>query len=91
MTHFMPIIEARNKLTRLPEEFEREPETGAVAVTRRGKPVLAVMPWELYESLVETLEILGDAKAMAELRRGIRELAAGRGIPWEKAKRKLRA
>jgi len=25
-----------------------------------SRPVLAVMPWELYESLVETLEILGD-------------------------------
>jgi len=27
---------------------------------------------------------------MATLRQGIREIAAGKGIPWEQAKRKLR-
>ncbi|MBI3697459.1 MAG: type II toxin-antitoxin system prevent-host-death family antitoxin, partial [Acidobacteria bacterium] len=59
MTQSMPIIKARNKLTALPEWFGRQPEAGAVAVTRRGKPVLAVMSWDLYASLVETLEILG--------------------------------
>ena len=89
MTDSMPIIEARNKLTALPGRFEREPETEAVAVTRRGKPVLAILPWELYESIVETLEILGDEKMMATLRQGIREAAEGKGIPWEKAKKKL--
>ena len=89
MTRSIPIIEARNKLTALPEQFEREPGSGAVAVTRRGKPVLALLSWDLYESIVETLEILGDEKMMAALRQGIREAAAGKGIPWEKAKRKL--
>ena len=90
MTQSMPIIEARNKLASLPERFEREPEAGALAVTRRGKPVLAVMSWDLYESIVETLEILGDDEMMAALRQGVREAAAGKHIPWEKAKRKLR-
>ena len=90
MTQSMPIIEARNKLTALPEQFERAPEPGAVAVTRRGKPVLAVLPWELYESIVETLEILSDERQMKALRQGIRQAAAGNAIPWEKAKRKLR-
>jgi antitoxin YefM len=89
MTPTMPIIEARKKLTSLPERFQREPEPGVVAVTRRGKPVLAVMPWDLYESIVETVEILGDEKMMVALRQGIQEAAAGKGIPWEKAKRKL--
>ncbi len=90
MTQSMPIIEARSKLTKLADRFEREPEAGALAVTRRGKPVLALLPWDLYESIVETLEILGDEKMMAALRQGIREAAAGKHIPWEKAKRKLR-
>lgn len=89
MNRSIPIIEARNKLTTLPEEFEREPDMGAVTVTRRGKPVLAIMPWDLYESLVETLEIMGDEKMMASMRQGIREAAEGKSIPWEKAKRKL--
>jgi len=90
MPRAMPIIEARNKLTTLPEEFEREPEIGAVAVTRRGKPVLALMSWEMYESLIETMEILGDEKTMAAFRQGVKEMQEGKGIPWEEVKRKLR-
>jgi antitoxin YefM len=89
MPRTMPIIEARKKLTSLPEEFEREPEMGAVAVTRRGKPVLAVMSWELYESLVETLEILGDEKLLTALREGIEEAAEGKELAWEHAKKEL--
>ena len=90
MTESMPIIEARNKLTSLPERFAGEPGPGAVAVTRRGEPVLAILPWDLYESIVETLEVLSDEELTAALRQGIREIAAGKGIPWERVKRTLR-
>jgi len=82
----MPIIEARNALTSLPEQLGQD---GAVTVTRRGKPVLAVMSWDLYESIVETLEILGDEELMAALRRGVQEVAEGKTSPWEEAKRDL--
>ena len=87
MIRDMPITTARHELTSLPERLERDP--GAVAITRRGKPVLAVMPWELYESLIETLEILGDPELMDALRQSIKEVEAGKGIPWEDAKREL--
>jgi antitoxin YefM len=83
----IPITEARHELTSLPERLAVEP--GAVAITRRGKPVLAVMPWELYESIMETLDILGDEELMTTLRQGIEEIAAGGGIPWEQAKQEL--
>lgn len=85
----MPIIEVRNKLTTFPKHFERHPEKAAVVVTRRGKRVLAVLSWELYESIVETLEILSDEEQMHALKQGIKEVQAGKGIPWNEAKRKL--
>lgn len=83
----IPITEARHELTSLPERLAKEPT--AVTVTRRGKPVLAIMPWEFYESIMETLEIMGDEDFMKSLRQGIREAREGKGIPWEKAKRDL--
>jgi PHD/YefM family antitoxin component YafN of YafNO toxin-antitoxin module len=89
MTQSMPIIEARNKLTTLPEEFQNHPEMGAVEVTRRGKPVLAILPWELYESLIETMEILSDEKLMLSLRKSIQQAKEGKLIPWEKVKEDL--
>jgi prevent-host-death family protein len=81
--------EARNELTALPEKLENQ--QSAAAITRRGKPVLAVMPWDLYESIMETLEILSDEKMTADLHRGIAEVSAGKGVSWEKAKRELAA
>ncbi len=87
MVASMPIIKVRDKLTSLPEELEREP--GAIAVTRRGEPVLAILPWDLYESIVETLEILGDEELMAALRQGIKEADEGKAVSWEQAKKEL--
>jgi antitoxin YefM len=89
MSRTMPIVEARNKLTSLPEQLELEPETGAIAITRRGRPVLAVMSWELYESLVETLEILGDEEMMTALRQGIKDAEEGRTISWEDVRNEM--
>jgi antitoxin YefM len=79
------ISEARNELTSLPETLNEENRT--VAITRRGKPVLAVMPWELYESIMETIEIMGDKELMVSLRQAIEEVAGGKAIPWERAKK----
>ncbi len=83
----MPIIQARKELTRLPEQLG---PAAALTVTRRGKPVLAVMSWDLYESILETLEILGDEEMAIALRQGIREVANGEGILWRQVKKELR-
>lgn len=73
----IPITKARHELTSLPKRLAKEP--GAVAVTRRGKPVLAVMPWDLYQSIAETLEIMGDEDLLAALRKSIKEAEEGEG------------
>lgn len=82
----MTIVEARKRLTQLPEEFASG--TSAVTITRRGKPVMSVMPFELYDSLMETLEIASDPQLMAELRSGIEEARSGRTNSWESVKQK---
>jgi PHD/YefM family antitoxin component YafN of YafNO toxin-antitoxin module len=51
----LTISEARKALLDLPEKLARSPER-AVTVTRRGQPVLAILPWEFHESVVETLD-----------------------------------
>ena len=67
----LTISEARTEFLDLPEKLARQPER-AVIITRRGHPVLAVLPWELYESIVEALEVLSDSELMAELRESIK-------------------
>ena len=89
MTKALSITQVRSQLLGLAEKLNRRSQAGAVVVTKRGRPVLALLPWELYEGLVETLEILGDEDLMKALRRGIKEARAGRVVAWEKVKRDL--
>ena len=76
------ISEIREQITRLPEQIEQEPAE-AVTVTRHGKPVMAILPWELYESIMETLEIMGDAELMAAFRQGVKDMEEGRIQPLD--------
>ena len=80
----LPMVDARRELTKLPERLESKP--GTVAVTRRGKPVLAIMTWDDYEAIMETLDILSDEEAITQLRRSIKEVKEGKTISWEEAK-----
>ena len=80
------MVEARRRLTNLPEEMAKHPEMGVVKITRRGKPVLAVMSWELYESVSETLEIMSDPEMMAAVSQGAQDLEQGNIHRWEKVK-----
>jgi hypothetical protein len=57
----------------------------------RTEPVLAVMPWDLFESIVETLEIMGDMDMMDALRRGIEDVQAANLVPIEQVKAELTA
>ncbi len=49
-----------------------------LAITRRNKEVMAVMSWELYEGLLETLEVLSDPELMGNLKKGIEDVKTGR-------------
>jgi prevent-host-death family protein len=82
-------MEARKQFTSLPELLVHNGQVDVAEITRRGKPVLAVMPWELYETLSETLEILGDAELMPLLRQSIHEIQSSTLIPWQDAKKEL--
>ena len=89
MPHTLSIMEARKQLTSLPETLFHNGQLDVLEITRRGKPVLAVLPWELYEAVSETLEVLGDKELMAQLRQSISEMDSGKLISWQDAKQEL--
>ncbi|HEU0021038.1 MAG TPA: type II toxin-antitoxin system Phd/YefM family antitoxin [Dehalococcoidia bacterium] len=86
-TEEISIVQARAMLTQLPEKLAVN--NRAVALTRHGKPVLAVMPWELFESILETLDIMGDPEMMAALRQGIKDVQEGNLVPLDEVKASL--
>ena len=84
----LTITQARRELLNLPERLARVPER-AVTITRRGRPVLALMPWEFYESIVETLDVLSDPEMVLALRESIEDLKHGRLVSNAEAKKRL--
>jgi len=48
-----------------------------VTVTKNGSPVAVILAVEDYESLMETLEVLSDPRARAEIKQAETEMAAG--------------
>jgi PHD/YefM family antitoxin component YafN of YafNO toxin-antitoxin module len=84
----LTISEARKVLLDLPEKLERGPER-AISITRRGRPVLAVMPWEFYESIIETLDVLSDPDMVSTLRDSLEDLKRGRLVSNKEAKTRL--
>ncbi len=84
----LTISEARRDLLELPKRLARAPEH-AVSITRRGRPVLAIMPWDLYESIVETLDVLSDPEMGSALRESLEDLKHGRLVSNEEAKKRL--
>ena len=47
--------------------------------------MLAILPWELYESIVETVDTLGEEALMGAPRQRVQEIQEGRGVGGCKA------
>ncbi len=84
----LTITRARRVLLDLPEQLAKTPNK-AISITRRGRPVLAVMPWELYECIVETLEVLSDPATTAALSASLEDVRKGRVASHERARKRL--
>ena len=66
----MPISEARKNINSFVSDLSAE---DTISVTNRGREVLAIIPWETYESISETLDILSDEVLMKDFYKGLQE------------------
>ena len=85
MLKTLKISAARKKLTSIHKTLRMD-ET--IAVTNRDKRVLAVMRWEKYDAIRETLAILDDEDLIKKLRRSLKEADEGKLVPLEEVDRK---
>lgn len=74
----LPLADVKNRLSEVIERLERE--HGRVIVTKHGRPAAVMLSLEDLESLEETLEILSDPKLLDEVRKGDRDVKAGRTV-----------
>ena len=71
MVKQMSISETRRRITSLEDELAYE---DTIAVTNHGKEVFALLRWDTYESIAETLDIMSDESIAEYLKTGLRQL-----------------
>jgi len=76
----VPLSKAKALLSEFVRRVREEHES--FAITHRGRVEGVLLGIEEYESLIETLEILSDRDLVAGIRRGLKDVKAGRIHPY---------
>jgi len=79
----LPANEARTNFYRILDEVNDQ--LRQFEVTLRGKRKAVIMSAEEYDGWLETLDIMSNPKLVVSIKRGVKELKAGKGIPASKA------
>jgi antitoxin YefM len=76
--NFVPITQAKAKLLDLVRLIHDRDDT--YAITKNGVPEAVLISMKKFEGLLETIEILADQDAMAQLRGSKDDVAKGRFV-----------
>src|ERR1019366_7861145 len=69
----MPLADVKNRLSEVVDRLERE--HGRVVITKHGHPAAVVISVEDLESLEETLDVMGSAALLDDIREALAELS----------------
>jgi antitoxin YefM len=73
----LPLAEAKAKLSQLVSEVAEHEEE--ITITRNGRAAAVLVSHDEFQRWKETTEIMADPEFLAEIRKGIAELNAGKG------------
>ncbi|MDR1293781.1 MAG: type II toxin-antitoxin system Phd/YefM family antitoxin [Bifidobacteriaceae bacterium] len=77
----LPVAEARDHLSRLVGQAESLHER--VEISRNGRRAAVLLGADDFDSIMETLAIAADSALVQQVRDGVEDLAAGRGLGQE--------
>ena len=80
----LPLAEIKAHLSEIVDRVEGHHER--ITLTRNGRPAAVLVSPEDLEALEDTLELLADPRARAEIERARGEIARGKGIRAEELK-----
>ena len=87
MTKNVTLKNLRPRLPKIIDEIELKMDR--FVITRRGKPVALMMAIDDYESLLETIDILSDAKLMKRIKKAEADLKNGRVTALDRIEKEL--
>ena len=73
----MALMKARARLSSLSRELQKNPRT-VVRITNRGKAAMTLMSADLYDALIETLDVLSDRATLEALSESLRDIESGK-------------
>ena len=80
---FLPVSEAKSNLLKVLRKIEAQ--HGKVIITKNGMPKAVLIHYEDFEGLLETIDILSDSQTLKGLRRGLKDVRAGRVVSIKEA------
>ena len=75
---YIPITKAKAALLDMIRVISDQEDT--IAITKNGVPQAVLMSMDQYESMRESMEILGDEEMMKQIRRSRNELKEGKPL-----------
>jgi antitoxin YefM len=86
MSDTLPLAEVKAKLSEMVDRVEHQHDR--ITVTRNGRPVAVLMSPEDLASLEETLELLSNPTALADIEQARQEAKAGKLLTAEQLRAK---
>lgn len=81
MEDTLPLAEIKARLSEIVDRIEGQHER--ITLTRNGKPAAVLISPTDLEALEDTLELLSDPAALAEIEKARKEIARGKGVKAE--------
>lgn len=78
---YIPVTKAKGDLLNIIRKISGSDDT--VAITKNGVPEAVLISMTKFKSLLETLDILSDEKAMKSIRKSIREANRGEWVDFD--------
>lgn len=89
MSDTLPLAEVKAKLSEMVDRVEQQHDR--ITVTRNGRPAAILMSPDDLASLEDTLDLLSDPDAMAEIAKARREAKTGKTLNAEQLRAKYLA
>jgi prevent-host-death family protein len=78
MSETLPLAEVKAKFSEMVDRVEREHDR--ITVTRNGRPAAVLMSADDLAALEDTLELLSDPNAMADIQQARRDVRDGKTV-----------
>jgi antitoxin YefM len=86
MSDVLPLAEVKAKFSEMVDRVERQHDR--ITVTRNGRPAAVLMSTDDLAALEDTLELISDPVAMAEIEQARREVGAGNTVSADEIRAK---